>query len=54
MEVQGTGEESPFSKDDLDRMLGLAEEGILRLIELQREALGAAGETIGVNKNAAN
>lgn len=54
VEVQGTGEESPFSKDDLDRMLGLAEEGILRLIELQREALGAAGETIGVNKNAAN
>jgi ribonuclease PH len=54
VEVQGTGEESPFSKDDLDRMLGLAEEGILRLTELQREALGTAGETIGVNKNAAN
>lgn len=54
VEVQGTGEESPFSRDDLDRMLGLAEEGIIRLIKLQREALGAAGETIGVNPNAAN
>ncbi len=47
VEVQGTGEESPFSRAELDGMLSLAEEGILRLIELQKETLGEAGARIG-------
>jgi len=47
VEVQGTGEEAPFSREELDRMLGLAEEGIRQLIALQKETLGAAGERIG-------
>jgi len=48
VEVQGTGEESPFSRNELGEMLELAEEGIARLITLQRDALGEAGKRIGV------
>jgi ribonuclease PH len=41
VEVQGTAEGTPFSRDELDRMLDLAAGGIARLTELQHEALGA-------------
>ncbi len=37
VEVQGTAEGAPYSRDDLDRMLQLAEGGINELIALQRE-----------------
>lgn len=47
VEVQGTGEDSPFSRQELDELLRLAEEGILGLIEAQREALGAIAGLIG-------
>lgn len=47
VEVQGTGEEQPFSRAELDRMLALAESGIAKLIELQKQALGEAGTRIG-------
>jgi len=40
VEVQGTAEGDPFSREQLDEMLTLAEEGIARLTEVQREALG--------------
>ncbi len=39
VEVQGTGEESTFTKADLDEMLRLAEKGISELIEVQNQAL---------------
>ena len=39
VEVQGTAEGSPFSRETLDRMLDLAAHGITRLIQHQREAL---------------
>lgn len=39
IEVQGTAEGTPFSRSDMDALLGLAESGIARLVELQREAL---------------
>jgi ribonuclease PH len=39
IEVQGTAEGAPFPRVTLDRMLGLAAEGIARLIQRQREAL---------------
>lgn len=48
VEVQGTGEEAPFSRKELDELLGAAEEGILSLIGKQREALGSMGSRIGV------
>jgi ribonuclease PH len=39
VEVQGTGEDKPFSKDDLARLLKLAESGIKKLLAAQRNAL---------------
>ena len=48
VEVQGTGEEHPFSKEELNTLLGLAEQGILALIAKQKEVLGAISEQIGV------
>lgn len=47
VEIQGTGEERPFSKDDMDALIVLGEKGVKELIELQREALGQDGEYIG-------
>jgi ribonuclease PH len=45
VEVQGTAEQTPFSRDSLAAMLALAEQGIGRLIALQRRAVDARGET---------
>lgn len=39
IEIQGTGEERPFSREELDDMLGIAEKGIRELIEIQREII---------------
>jgi ribonuclease PH len=47
VEVQGTGEESPFSRTELDALLQLAEQGIHQMIAVQKEALGEAGSSIG-------
>jgi ribonuclease PH len=43
VEVQGTAERNPFSRDELDRLLGLAGKGITELVSLQRSALAQAG-----------
>ncbi len=40
VEVQGTAEGKPFSRETLDRLTGLAAEGITRLVGLQKQALG--------------
>jgi ribonuclease PH len=42
IEVQGTAEKTPFSRDDLGRLLALADAGTDRLFAIQREALGPA------------
>jgi ribonuclease PH len=42
IELQGTAEATPFSRAQLDSMLGLADRGIDRLVRLQREAVGEA------------
>ncbi|MCI1775877.1 MAG: ribonuclease PH [Paenibacillus lautus] len=47
VEVQGTGEESPFSREELDQILELGEQGIRELIERQQEALGPIAAKIG-------
>jgi ribonuclease PH len=39
VEVQGTAEESPFTKDEMEQLLMLAEKGINQLIDMQREVL---------------
>ena len=40
VEIQGTAETKPFSRDLLDRMIDAATEGISQLTEKQREILG--------------
>lgn len=40
VEVQGTAERAPFSREDLALLLDLADKGIAELIELQRRAVG--------------
>ncbi len=40
VEVQGTAEKQPFSRDNLGTLLGLAESGIRKLISIQKEHLG--------------
>ncbi|WP_019638509.1 ribonuclease PH [Paenibacillus fonticola] len=47
VEVQGTGEENPFSREELNSMLELAEQGIHEMIQIQREALGPVSLKIG-------
>ncbi|MFX3624009.1 MAG: ribonuclease PH [Ectobacillus sp.] len=46
VELQGTGEEATFSKEQLQELLAAAEQGILKLIEMQKEALGELAEKI--------
>ena len=40
IEIQGTGEKTPFSRDKLNTMLDMAGSGIAELIQEQKEALG--------------
>ncbi|ANY72430.1 ribonuclease PH [Paenibacillus ihbetae] len=47
VEVQGTGEESPFSREELDQILELGQKGISELIARQQEALGPIAAKIG-------
>ncbi|RJX41454.1 ribonuclease PH [Paenibacillus pinisoli] len=47
VEVQGTGEEAPFSREELNELLALGEAGIAELIEKQREVLGEVAARIG-------
>jgi len=41
VEVQGTAEQTPFARAHLDALLSLAEQGIRRLVDLQRQARAA-------------
>jgi ribonuclease PH len=46
VEVQGTAEHTPFDRRGLDALLALAESGIKRLIDLQRQALAKRDEKV--------
>lgn len=49
VEIQGTGEERPFSRKDLNTLLELGEKGNKQLIRAQRDALGEiADEILGI------
>lgn len=50
VELQGTGEEAPFSREELDTLLGLGELGVNEMIRLQKEALGPVAELIARDK----
>jgi ribonuclease PH len=41
VEVQGTAEQSPFSRDELSELLGLGEQGIRSLFDAQRRAVAS-------------
>jgi ribonuclease PH len=47
IEVQGTGEKRPFSKDQLAAMLAVGENGINQLIEYQKDVLGQLAWRVG-------
>lgn len=51
VEVQGSGEESTFSYEQLQTMLGLANEGITEIFKKQRESLGDLAEKIDEKKD---
>lgn len=46
VELQGTGEEAPFSPTELQTLLSLAHTGIAELIEAQKRALGELAQYI--------
>ncbi len=48
VEIQGTGEESPFSRAELDQLLILSEQGIKQLVEIQKTTLEGMGIKLGV------
>ena len=39
VEVQGTGEESPMTRSELNELLDLGEKGLKQMIEIQKSAL---------------
>lgn len=47
IEVQGTGEKSPFSYEILNQLLQFSKKGTEELIEKQKEALGEIADLIG-------
>ena len=47
VEIQSTAEKTPFTRNEMEAMLGLAESGITRLIEIQMDVLGDLAEKIG-------
>lgn len=50
VEIQGTGEESPFSVEDLNELIRLGQKGNAELIIKQKEALGEIAELVGMKK----
>lgn len=48
VEIQGTGEEAPFAREELDQLLALSEAAIHDLVAKQKEILTANGVRIGV------
>ncbi|MFZ5648047.1 MAG: ribonuclease PH [Bacillota bacterium] len=50
VEIQGTGEEAVFSRDEMNRMLDIAQEGIALLVNCQREVLGDIARKIGAGE----
>lgn len=47
VEVQGTGEGRPYTREELDGLLALGEKGCLELMQAQLDALGSRASVIG-------
>ncbi len=50
VEIQGTGEEASFSRDETNQLLNLAESGIRQLMEYQKSVLGMVAGYIGSSR----
>ena len=52
VEIQGTAEEYPFTKQEMDSLLIIAEKGIQDLVVIQKDVLGPIAEQVGIwNQN---
>ena len=47
VEIQGTGEEATFSREELNGLLEKAEIGMQNIFEIQKESLGTLVDKIG-------
>lgn len=47
VEIQGTAEKQSFSRQEMNAMFDLAAEGIVALIDIQRQILGSIAEGVG-------
>ena len=50
VEIQGTGEEAPFNRTELNELLDLAEKGIKQMIQLQKDCLKMDSLWIGTGE----
>lgn len=50
IEIQGTGEQSPFSRDDLNELIALGEKGIKNMIQMQKDSLKVDSLWIGTGE----
>jgi ribonuclease PH len=50
VELQGTGEESPFTYDQLEKLLDLGKKGVHELIGKQKQALGSVSSWVEVGE----
>ena len=51
VEIQGTGEEAPFSRKDLNELLDLGERGIKQIIQIQKDILKMDALWIGTGES---
>lgn len=47
VELQGTGEQAPFSRSEMEQLVALAEKGVMQLIQAQKDVLGPLASRIG-------
>ncbi|WP_123054506.1 ribonuclease PH [Clostridium sp. JN-1] len=50
IEIQGTGEKSPFSREDLNELISLGEKGIKNMIQMQKDSLKTDSLWIGTGE----
>ncbi|KUO51583.1 MAG: ribonuclease PH [Desulfitibacter sp. BRH_c19] len=48
VEIQGTAEEYPFTKQEMDSLLSAAEKGIQDLVMIQKDVLGSLASQVGI------
>ena len=51
VEIQGTGEEAPFTRSELNEILDLGEKGIKQMIQLQKDCLKMDALWIGTGES---